>query len=74
MPLLEIKDFGPPAAYGEDKELTLNKKSPPLTPPLSLKGRGRRIFDPSPNLSHTARSFTRLNSVSSVQLVSLGEE
>ena len=27
-------------------------------------------INPSPNLSHTARSFTRLNSVSSVQLVS----
>jgi len=25
MPLLEIKDFGPPAIYGEDKELTLNE-------------------------------------------------
>ena len=30
IPLLEIKDFGPPTAYGEDKELTLNKKSTPL--------------------------------------------
>ena len=32
------------------------------------------VIVPSPNLSHTARSFTRLNFVSSVQLVSLGEE
>ena len=37
-------------------------------------GLGRKIFNPSPNLSHTARSFTRRNFVSSVQLVSLGEE
>jgi len=68
-PLLEIKDFGPPTTYGEDKELKLNKESTPLltspserneelcelqrplTPPLSLKGRGRRIFDPSPQSS-----------------------
>ena len=28
-PLLEIKDFGPPTTYGEDKELTLMKKSTP---------------------------------------------
>ena len=24
IPLLEIKDFGPPAAYGEDKGLKIN--------------------------------------------------
>ena len=34
-PLLEIKDFGPPTTYGEDKELKLNEKTTPLPIPLS---------------------------------------
>ena len=34
-PLLEIKDFGPPTTYGEDKDLKLiEKSSPHPTPPL----------------------------------------
>ena len=39
-PLLEIKDFGPPTTYGEDKELKLNEKTTllPIPPP-----RGGRI-------------------------------
>ena len=32
-PLLEIKDFGPPTTYGEDKELKSNEKTTPLPIP-----------------------------------------
>ena len=38
-PLLEIKDFGPPTTYGEDKELKLNEKITPL--PIPPQGGGR---------------------------------
>ena len=41
-PLLEIKDFGPPTTYGEDKELRLNEKQP-LSPSLPL-GEGDNIL------------------------------
>ena len=38
-PLLEIKDFGPPTTYGEDKELKLNEKTTPLPIPPPRGGR-----------------------------------
>ena len=38
-PLLEIKDFGPPTIYGEDKELKLNEKITPLPIPPPRGGR-----------------------------------
>ena len=38
-PLLEIKDFGPPTTYGEDKELKLNEKITPLPIPPPRGGR-----------------------------------
>ena len=49
MPLLEIKDFGPPATYGEDKELTLNKKSPPSPHPSPSRGEGEEYLTPHLN-------------------------
>ena len=48
-PLLEIKDFGPPTTYGEDKELKLNEKITPLPIPPPWGGRIEI-------LSHTERS------------------
>lgn len=38
-PLLEIKDFGPPTTYVEDKELKLNEKTTPLPTPPPRGGR-----------------------------------
>ena len=40
-----------PWGEGSDEGLILANIANPLTPPLSLKGRGRRIIDPSPSLS-----------------------
>jgi len=46
MPLLEIKDFGPPTTYGEDKELTLNEKITPSPHPSPSRGEGEEYLTP----------------------------